>query len=187
MAEIPPKPPWLKDDPEGWDADVTSSPVPQVERDARGRFLPGSHGNPSGRPKSRYRATMLEGIESVIAVVKQAALAGDMHAAALLLGRTLPPLKPESDLDEFEFDSTASVVEQCRQAMQAAADGKITFERAKQFVELIGTVKDLGDVEAALDELRRLKRGKVKHDDNMPAGHVLMVDARELIDGRRPQ
>jgi hypothetical protein len=125
---------------------------------------------------------MLEDIESVIAVVKQAALAGDMTAAALLLGRTLPPLKPESDTVEFELDTSTSVVDQCKQVLKAAADGKITFEQAKQFVDLIGTIKDLGDVEAALDELRRLKRGKL-NGNGLPAGHVLMVDAQELIVG----
>jgi hypothetical protein len=120
----------------------------------------------------------------VIAVVKQAALAGDMQAAALLLGRTLPPLKPESDVTEFELDVTSSVVDQCKQVLKAAADGKITFERAREFVNLIGTIKDLGDVEAALDELRRLKRGKNKPNDTVPTGHVLTVDARALINGR---
>ena len=52
----------------------------------------------------------------------------------------------------------------------------------REFVNLIGTIKDLGDVEAALDELRRLKRGRGQSND-LPAGHVLTVDARALING----
>lgn len=186
MAQIPAKPPWLAADLGEWDSDATSAQATEPDRDKNGRWLPGcASPNPHGRPPKPYRAALLDGIEGVIAVVKAAALAGDMQAAGLLLGRTVPPLKPESDLDVFELDIGLSVVDQCRQVMKAAADGKITFERAKQFVELIGTIKDLGDVEAALDELRRLKRGKTKSDDAMPAGHVLMVDAQELIVGRR--
>jgi hypothetical protein len=186
MAEIPPLPPWALANAENWDADAPSvqaaEPVePKPGHDPKtGRFLPGFSGNPNGKAKSRYRATMLEGIESVINVVRTAALAGDMQAAALLLGRTLPPLKAEADTVEFELDTNTSVVDQCKQVLKAAADGKISFEQAKQFVELIGTVKDIGDVENALDELKRLKRRG--QSTNQPSG-VRFAPIEDFIKG----
>lgn len=190
MAQIPPRPPWVKGDPDEPQADPVSAAPPQPERakDARGRWLPGVSGNPSGRKsgvpdlRSRQRRAVQEGIDEVIEVVRKAALEGDMTAAGLLLARAIPPLRPESTLVEFELDTGAPISDQCKAIMQAAADGKITLERAERFIKLVGNIKDIVDVESVLDELERLRR-RGKTDKNLPAGHVLQAETK-LVNGK---
>src|SRR5690606_6527210 len=113
------------------------------------------------------------------AVVRSAALAGDMQAAAILVSRAIPPLRPESTLVEFELDTDAPISEQCKQIMQAAAHGKITLERAERFIKLVGSIKDIADVEAVLDELERLRR-RGKTNTSLPAGHVMQTEMKVI-------
>src|SRR5690349_10827300 len=70
------------------------------EKQTNGRFQPGQSGNPAGKPKgTRARATilaeklMLADEEEIVASVIQAAKAGDMTAARLVLERIAPVRK----------------------------------------------------------------------------------------------
>jgi hypothetical protein len=110
-----------------------------IDRDQKGRFRPGSSGNPAGKKAgTRNRATLLKealrgGEDATVArVVIDKALAGDAVAARFLLERLEP--KPRSrpiHLDIPEGLSPAGeVVATFNAALRAMAAGEITPEEA---------------------------------------------------------
>src|SRR5579871_3014240 len=109
------------------------------ERDDRGRFQPGSSGNPAGKkPGTRNRATILrEALEkgegtAMARVVIDKALAGDAVAARFLLERLEPkPRGRPIQLDLPEGESAAGdVVALFNSALRALAAGDITPSEA---------------------------------------------------------
>jgi len=63
------------------------------------KWQPGQSGNPSGRPPgtgelAKLRAGIAERVPEILERLTDAALAGDVSAARLLLERVLPPIKP---------------------------------------------------------------------------------------------
>ena len=71
-------------------------------------FKPGKSGNPKGRPKgipnpqARIRQAIADDIPQILGVLRERALDGDVQAAALLISRCLPPLRPESAAQAVE-------------------------------------------------------------------------------------
>jgi len=71
----------------------------EAERDARGRFLPGNRcakGNPHAKKVQQLRSTLMRSVtgselRSIIKSLLAKAAGGDVHAAKLILDRTLGP------------------------------------------------------------------------------------------------
>ena len=110
-----------------------------IERDTKGRFRPGTSGNPAGKkPGTRNRATLLkealrDGEDTSIArIVIDKALAGDAVAARFLLERLEPkPRGRPIHLDIPEGESPAGeVVATFNAALRAMAAGEITPDEA---------------------------------------------------------
>src|SRR5438270_12453761 len=107
-------------------------------RDARGRFVPGQSGNPSGkRPGTRNRATVLrealdEGEDIAAArIVIDKALAGDAVAARFVVGRLMPrPRGREIALDLPAGASAGDIVAAYDATVRAMASGEITPDEA---------------------------------------------------------
>jgi hypothetical protein len=110
-----------------------------IDRDAKGRFQPGSSGNPAGKkPGTRNRATLLKEAlrdgedTSVARIVIDKALAGDAVAARFLLERLEPkPRGRPIHLEIPEGESPAGeVVATFNAALRAMAAGEITPDEA---------------------------------------------------------
>src|SRR6516164_10456047 len=110
-----------------------------IERDTKGRFRPGTSGNPAGKKLgTRNRLTLLkealrDGEDTAVArIVIDKALAGDAVAARFLLERLEPkPRGRPIHLDIPEGESPAGeVVATFNAALRAMAAGAITPDEA---------------------------------------------------------
>lgn len=109
--------------------------------------------NPSGRPKgildkrTRVTQTLMDDAPDIARVVIDAALAGDIQAASLVLSRVAPVLRAQTALTEFPFDATMPVVQQVEQVLQAIASGKVAPDVGKQIIEAISALSAVRAVE----------------------------------------
>jgi hypothetical protein len=110
-----------------------------ITRDANGRFVPGSSGNPAGKlPGTRNRASILaEALhageaENIARVVIDKAVAGDATAARFCLDRLTP--RPRGRAIRLELPEGGSaggdVVAMFNSALRALAAGDITPDEA---------------------------------------------------------
>ena len=125
----------------------------------RGRWSKGQSGNPRGCPPGRTdartkitRALLDDGLE-IARVVTDAAKDGDLQAASLVLSRIAPALRPEAQPVHFDFDPTASTVQQVEAVLAAVACGAVPVDLGKQ---LIDSIKALADVRAFEELLPRI-------------------------------
>jgi len=123
------------------------------------KWQPGQSGNPNGRPPgtgevAKLRAGIAERVPEILERLTEAALAGDVSAARLLLERVLPPVKPVELPIDFAL-SDGRPTEQARQVLAAAAGGTLAPDQA---VSLIGALAALAKI-TETDELReRIER-----------------------------
>lgn len=123
-----------------------------------GQFKPGVSGNPRGRPRGivekRARVTnaLLRDAAKIAEVVSAAAQGGDMTAAALVLARSVPTLKPEGSLVQFELDTSAPLAKQIEQVTQAVANSELTIEEGKQMADVIRQLAEVRALENGGDD-----------------------------------
>ena len=123
------------------------------------KWQPGQSGNPQGRPPgtgevARLRAGIAERVPQILDRLTEAALAGDVQAARLLLERVLPPVKAVELPIELPL-SEGRPTEQARQLLAAAAGGALAPDQA---VSLMGALAALARI-TETDELReRIER-----------------------------
>lgn len=113
--------------------------------------------NPAGRPRgivdkrTRVTQALMDDAPQIARVVINAALAGDVQAAGLVLSRVAPALRAQTEKVEFDFDATAPVAQQVEAVLQAIADGKVAPDVGKQIIEAIGALSAV----RAVDELEK--------------------------------
>lgn len=129
-------------------------------------FKPGQSGNPAGRPKgARDRKNVVaaefakEG-SAIARVVIEKAKEGDMGAAALVLQRLSPPLRPQAEKVTFDFDPSLPIAEQGTAILTAVSRGEIDPDTGKMLLDMVAAHLGLRDVETVLDELKRLREAK---------------------------
>lgn len=126
-------------------------------------WLPGQSGNPKGRPVgSRHKKNVIaqefEKDGSAIARrVIEAALAGDMSAASLVLQRLSPPLRARAEKVQFELDGTAPLTEQARQVLAAVAAGDVDPDTGKLLIDAISAFAGLRQVDELALRLDQLE------------------------------
>ncbi len=153
IASVPDaeKPEWM----EGW---KPAPPKPdKPKRDTRwkaGQPSPNPRGRPVGRADRRLLATeqMMGDLRAIVDVQVAKALDGDPSAAALVLARVLPAVKPQAEKVCFPFDASAPVTRQIEQVLEATAAGAVAPDVARL---LIDSIKALSDVRAA-EELQSI-------------------------------
>ena len=126
-----------------------------------GRFLPGRSGNPAGRPKSesaQLRTALAVHGEAIAKVVIDAALAGDLQAAKLVLDRISPPLKAQAALVQMDTPLPENVTDAAVMFIRAAADGDIPPDIAAQLVSAVGTLARVIEIDELKHRLEALER-----------------------------
>lgn len=152
-------------------------PLPETDRDATGRFIPG---NKVTRRGHRHRVTMaMENLmagqwESITQTVIQAALRGDIAAAKLVVDRISPPRRGSVvSLDDFPAITSIADVPAASAALVAAVtNGQISAEEAapisKMLAEYVAAVEATSQA-ARIDEIeRRLAGGERTIDHGGP-------------------
>ena len=127
-------------------------------RDEKGRFIPGSSGNPDGRPRKadELRRLLAEGADEAAQAVLEAAKGGDMHACRLVLERLVPAVRPAHQPVSFDLDPVASLSDQARQILSAAAQGELPTDQAKALLDALAAlvrVVELDEIQRRLDAL----------------------------------
>lgn len=122
----------------------------------KGRWKPGQSGNPRGKPAGsgelqKLRAKIGKHVPSIITKLVDAAEAGDVQAARLLLERVLPPMKATEAAHALQIDTKASLTDQGRAVLAAVAAGQLAPGQGAQLVAAIGSLGKLTEI----DELER--------------------------------
>ena len=132
-----------------------------TERTVSGRFPPGRSGNPSGRPRSEstaLRDKLAERAEEVLQAVVDAALSGDMAAARMILDRTVPPLRPHSEIVQIPLDSPAGPAASAAAILRAALAGAISPDAAMQLLNAAASLSRIIETEELKTRLEALER-----------------------------
>lgn len=118
---------------------------PKQARTRTGKFAPGVSGNPAGKPKgARHRVTLLaerlmeDDAEAVVRAVIDAAKAGDVGAAKLVLDRLCPPRKDRAV--EFELPPIKTAADVCTAqaaVIEAVAAGDVTPQEGAAIAGLL--------------------------------------------------
>lgn len=129
-----------------------------MSRDNQGRFAKGASGNPNGRPaKSDELRRLLEGsADEVASKVLEAAAAGDMGAARLVLERCVPTQRPVYPAVIFELDPEAPLADQAKQVLVAVSRGELPPDQGRALLDGIASltrVVELDEIARRLAEL----------------------------------
>ena len=132
-----------------------------VERDVKGRFRPGSTGNPKGRPTGAAARILLDlrdwAKSEALPLMKQAALDGDMDMLKTLVMLALPKQKPVS--------LPLSLPGKPEEILEAMADGEVDPSTAQEALGAHLTaarVREISELEARLTALEEALAAKEK-------------------------
>ena len=132
-----------------------------VERDVKGRFRPGSTGNPKGRPTGAAARILLDlrdwAKSEALPLMKQAALDGDMDMLKTLVMLALPKQKPVS--------LPSSLPGKPEEILEAMAGGEVDPSTAQEALGAHLTaarVKEISELEARLTALEEALAAKEK-------------------------
>ncbi|SEP49923.1 hypothetical protein SAMN02990966_07455 [Rhodospirillales bacterium URHD0017] len=115
--------------------------------------------NPKGRPpgirerKAKITERLLDQAGAVIDVMLEKALEGDAAAAALVVNRVLPVLRPQSEKVTFTLNADASISKQVEQVLVAISQGEVAPDVGKKIIE---AVQSLANVRAVEDLEQRI-------------------------------
>lgn len=128
-------------------------------RAKNGKFLKGYSGNPGGRSvvnATPYRRIIEGFMPDILRSMLFAAIyQHDTQAAALLLSRVLPPLKPESlPVEGFTAETSAELAEQIT---AAATAGNISLEQANHALAVARQLAELTDMKHLAERLQQLE------------------------------
>lgn len=126
-----------------------------------GQFRPGESGNPGGRPKgsslhSRLTDAVGDKFDELVQTILNAALAGDMSAASLLMGRMVPAIRPIQEPMPFPMYGT-TLTEKAESVLDAVATGKLSASDGKLILDALAGVIRVQDGEILAKQLEQIQ------------------------------
>lgn len=132
-----------------------------------GQFAPGLSGNPKGRPKGRVdkrnelRDLITPHVPDLLMKAIERALDGDTNALRLLLDRTVPVLKQQSNARPFELGADKSLADMGRGILRAVALGALTPDAGRELIDALSAQCKLIEVDEIMRRLQAI-------EDNAP-------------------
>ena len=131
------------------------------------RFEKGQSGNPNGRPEgSRNKATLLldqladAEAEAIQKQVLEAAKAGDLKAAELILARIWPPQRGRPvRLDFSPVRTAAEVSDGMAAVVEALAEGEVTPDEAATISTVLEARRKALETQELAERIERLEKG----------------------------
>ncbi len=134
-------------------------------RDERGRWRPGTSGNPDGRPLgSRHRATLAaealvqERAAELVSTAINGALSGNTTLLRALLDRILPRHEAVVTLDLPDMQTAADAVAGLSALLGAVANGELSASEAAALGSLLkdwADARETAELEGRIMELER--------------------------------
>ena len=135
--------------------------TPEKTRDKQGHWLPGSSGNPAGRPTgsghvARLRAELAQELPTIIQSLIEQAKAGDIQAIRIILDRVVPPLKAVDLPVRLELPA-GGLSDQGRAIIASAACGEVSPADASQLLGAISQLARIQEVDALVERVEKLE------------------------------
>ena len=133
-----------------------------------GQFTKGVSGNPKGRPRGiidkrqKLRLALEEKAEELLEIIIERAMKGDTQMQRVLLGRLIPPVKPESSLQSFYLPE-GSLSEQASAVIQAVGRGELPTSNAHELLSAISLslkIKETEELEKRVGNLEECVNDK---------------------------
>ena len=134
---------------------------PEKTRSKQGQWLPGSSGNPAGRPTgsghvARLRAELAQELPTIIKSLIEQAKAGDIQAIRIILDRVVPPLKAVDAPLNIPLPE-GGLSDQGRAIIASAACGEVSPADASQLLGAISQLARIQEVDALVERVEKLE------------------------------
>lgn len=142
---------------------VNSEEIPDPIRDSKGRFLKGCQVPGSGKPiatkASALRQAIYSRADELIATSIQSALDGDSAMLQFLVGRVVPPLKPQSMPLNIDLSGVSSLSDLGNRLIMACCDDSNGSQDAALSVLTalghLARIEESTELRARIDELEK--------------------------------
>lgn len=134
-------------------------------RDKQGRFIPGTSGNPGGRPKKadQLRELLSKDARAIAKQVIELAKGGDMKAARLVLDRCIPLERAVMPATPFSLNPDEPLTEQGKSVLAAISRGEIPPDTGRALIDAItalARVTELDEIQRRLDVIEAQQEGR---------------------------
>jgi hypothetical protein len=127
-------------------------------RDKKGRWRPGSSGNPDGRPISNpVRLLLMAKSEELVNKAIERALDGDVAALNTCLSRIIPSYRPQQAPVQLDLPPSDNLVEIGRAIVEATGKGQCPPDVASQLLQAIGTLARVTEIQELKSRLEALE------------------------------
>jgi hypothetical protein len=130
-------------------------------------FEKGKSGNPGGKPKGQtpkglFREQVNAALPGIVQGLIEAAQAGDVQAANIILSKVIPNLKPTTDPLTLPSPTGASLADRGMTVLGAATTGKLSADDASQVMSLLVSQAKLVEQSEVMERLEKIEEWLAK-------------------------